>query len=223
MSERQSKKIRKANPQTEQKAPKDKGTVIFNIVLAAIVVAFVGLGGYAIGSKYIPRYLEQVEAQKQQAEQSKTVKDVMKEKDFAAVEDFKKEYGIADDVEVTEDGAALGYAAAMTAEGYAKYMDMTFEDLKAQYELGDAVTADMKWEDAINYMPSDVAVKEMFGMDFATFKTQLGLPEEITEDTLWSETVAAMEAISAQAAEEAPAEEAPVETPVEGTEEVTEE
>ena len=53
MSERQA-KLRRKNQDTKEVAKKkSKSDVVFNIVIVLLVVAVVGLGGWAVGTKYV--------------------------------------------------------------------------------------------------------------------------------------------------------------------------
>ena len=195
-----SKKSRKTT-NADYSAPKDKGSVLFNAIVAAVIVF--GLGCYAVGAKYIPRYQEQLAQQKQQEEQSKTVSDVMKEKSLT-LDEFKTEYGIPADTEVTEDQTAMSLTGSMTMEGYAKYEDMTLEELREKYGLPEDLAADTPWQDAVNSMPVGIAAQEMFGMDFETFKAQMPGADSITEDMTWGDASTIIEAAyAAQQAQQA--------------------
>ena len=187
-----SKKSRKTT-NADYSAPKDKGSVLFNAIVAAVIVAVFGLGCYAVGAKYIPRYQEQRAQQKQQEEQSKTVSDVMKEKSLT-LDEFKTEYGIPADTEVTEDQTAMSLTGSMTMEGYAKYEDMTLEELREKYGLSEDLAADTPWQEAVKSMPVGIAAQEMFGMDFETFKSQMPGADSITEDMTWGDANKIIEA-----------------------------
>ena len=182
---------------TDYSAPKDKGSVLFNAIVAAVIVAVFGLGCYAVGAKYIPRYQQQREQQKLQEEQSKTVSDVMKEKSLT-LDEFKTEYGIPAETEVTEDQTASSLTGSMTMEGYAKYEDMTLDELREKYGLPEDLSADTPWQDAVNSMPVGIAAQEMFGMDFETFQAQMPGASGITEDMTWGDASKIIEDAYAQ-------------------------
>ncbi len=193
MSERQAKKNRKTVDQTPVKGPKNKASILMNVIIWVVVVAVLGLGVYAVGSKYIAKYQEQ----KAQEVQTITVADVMAEEGIT-LEEFKTEYGLEADEEVTEESDMNMVASKFTLTNYAKYTGVTIEELRAQYGLGDNVADTTIWADAMPYMTTGVVAQNFFNVDFETLKTQLGFPEEITEDTLWSETDAIMSALYAE-------------------------
>ncbi len=155
---------------------------LFNAIIGIIIAAVLGLGIYAVASKYIANHPKQ--------EKSQTVADFIKDKKLT-LDEFKTEYGLTDS-EIKEDDDMNTVSAGMTLENYAKYTDSSLEELKEKYKLGDDAAADTKWQDAIYLMPTGVVSENFFGMDFDTFKSQAGLPDTITADTKWSETNSVM-------------------------------
>jgi len=205
MSERQAKRNKKiAETVGEVKVKKNKSSVLFNVIVTLLVLAVLGLAVYAVGTKYADKFA----AQKAQeaATETTTVADFIAEKGIS-FDEFKTEYGIEDAEDVTEETDMNYVAGKLSLENYAKYSDMTLEDLKAQYGLGEDVAADTTWADAINFMTTGVVAQQMYGVDYETFKTSMGLPEEINENTPWSETVEIMNALMEQQQAEAAAEE----------------
>ena len=108
----------------------------------------------------------------------------------------------------------------------AKLEDMTLEDFISSNGLpADKVTGDMTLEAANALIPIKTVI-ESSGMDFATFKAQYGLGDDVTEDTPWvdvQDTVMAVDQANQEAAAAAAeAETAATEETAEGTEESAE-
>lgn len=187
MSEKQAKKKRAAAEQPVAKA-KDKSSVLANVIIVLVILAVLGLGAYAVGSKYMNNSSSETADNTQNSE---TVADYIAKNDMT-FDDFKAEYGLADNADITEDTIAEAAASSMTLDNYAKYSGTTLEELKAQYGLGDDVPDTTLWQDAMMYMTTGVVANQIVGVDFDTLKAQMGLPDSITEDTLWSETRSVM-------------------------------
>lgn len=195
MGERQVKKNRKNQNDMMPKRKASKTEVITNIVIAVVIVGVLGLGVYAVGS----RYMENHPADSVVSEQSQTIGDYIAEKGIT-LDEFKTEYGVSEGI--TESTAVEEVVAGFTLENYAKYLDITLDELKSQYGLGDDVPNTIVWQDAIAYMRTEAVAQNFGNTDFETFKAQMGLPDDITADTPWSETEAVISEMSQQSAEE---------------------
>ena len=216
MSERQARKERKGVSEAQvQKKPVDKVMLSINIILTVVVVAVLGLGAYAVAptfkAKIEQRQAEKAAAQEQaqaQAEAQKTVADYIAEKGIT-FDDFKAEYGLTENQDVTEETPVEALSWQFSIENYAKYNEKTVEELKAENGLGDDVDNTITWNDATNLMTVATVAEKLSGMDFETFKTSMGLPEDITAESKWGDVVAIMQAqqeAAAQAQTEATAE-----------------
>lgn len=188
MSERQAKREKKSVSEVKIKAPADKLTIFINVIVAIVILAVLGLGVYAVGSKYKEMH---------PSAKTTTVADFIADKGIT-FEEFKSEYGLEGDEEVTEKSDMNAVSAKFTLENYAKYTDTTLEELKAQYGLGDDVPNETTWQDAFSFMPVGIVAQNMFGTDFETLKTQMGLPETVTAETPWSEVQTIMSELSQQ-------------------------
>lgn len=195
MGERQVKKSRKNHEEVKPKHTAGKADVITNAVIAVVIAGVLGLGVYAVGSKYIERHASDNAAQT--AQNQPTVADYIAEKGMT-FDEFKSEYGITDE-SVTESSLINEVTANLTLDNYAKYSDMTLDELKSKYGLGNDVPESTLWQDAIGYMTTGTVAQNFGGTDFETFKTQMGLPDTITEATPWSETEAVLTQMSQQA------------------------
>ena len=184
MSEKQARIKRKNEPQQEIKKPKK--SIWGNVIIVVVIIAFLGLAGYALKDN-----IKSILPEK--PEKEKTVEDIAKEKSLS-VEDFIKEYGL-ENAEVTEKTTESELMGKFTVEGYAKYLDQTAEELKAAYGI-EAVEDNMLWQDAMQYMPMLNYAQNM-GMTFDEFKEQANLPDEITEKTTLKEAEEIMASISA--------------------------
>ena len=193
MSERQVKKDKKNIGEIKIKRPVDKTTVLINVIVTIVILVVLGLGVYAVGSKYMENHAADTQSEQAQT----TVADFIAEKGIT-LDEFKTEYGLEGDEDVTEESNMSAVSGKFTLENYAKYTDTTLEDLKAQYGLGDDVPNTTTWQDAISYMTTGVVAQNFFGMDFETFKTQMGLPDTVTAETPWSDAQNVLNEISQQ-------------------------
>ncbi len=180
MSERQARIKRKNEPQQEVK--KKKSSITGNVIITIIVIAFLGLGLYAIKDK-LPK----------PAPKPVTVSKLAKEQDMS-VEDFLKEYGLDGDETVTADTLQEDFEGKLTVANYAKYIGKTVADLLSENGIAEGVDETMLWTDAQQYeMISHFLQKQNEelgeGEEPATFEDYLngiGVPEDlwqfITED-----------------------------------------
>lgn len=166
MSEKQAKKQRKEQPSEQAKKTTDKSLVIFNTIIAVIIVAVLALGGYAVIGNYIANKPE---------EPISTVEDYAKKNDMT-VDEFLAKYGL-ENSEITAETDIGTACSEMTMENFAEYSESTVDEIKATYGLTDDVTADMTWKDAQGYVPVGTAV-EMSGMTYEDYISGFGLTEE---------------------------------------------
>lgn len=191
MSERQARLNRKSKP---EQPPEKKGSVLANIIITVVILAFLGLGGYATKDKIkalLPEKPEKVP----------TVSDMAKERDMS-VEEFLAEYGLSD--KITKDSTEQDLLGEFTVANYAKYQDKTTEDLLGEYGI-EGASGEMLWQDAFNLIPMS-KYAEMMGTTFEDLKTQSSLPDSVTETTTLAEVQKIMAEQPGEAAEE-PAEE----------------
>jgi len=134
MSERQARIKRKNEPQQEVK--KKKGSIAGNVIITIIVIAFLGLGLYAIKDK-LPK----------PAPKPTTVSKLAKGMDMS-VEDFLKEYGLDGDETVTADTLQEDFEGKLTVANYAKYIGKTVADLLSENGIVDGIDETMLWTDA---------------------------------------------------------------------------
>lgn len=189
MSERQARQKRKNEPQNEIR--KQKGSSLFSWITAIVIIAFLGLGGYALKDNIKALLPEK-------PEKETTVSNISKDREMT-VDEFLEEYGLTD-AEITKDSTESEVMEKLTVKNYAKYTDKTVEELLEEYEITNA-DEDMLWQDAYLLMPMS-KYAESLGMTFEDFKAQAGLSDKITEKT----TLGEAEEIMSQIQEENTAE-----------------
>lgn len=117
-----------------------------------------------------------------------TVKEYAESKNMS-VKEFKEEYGLTDESYITENSSVQESLLYMSLDNYAKFCEMTVEDLKQRCRLGDDVDNSTKWIDAVQLMPTSAIAEIYFNLEFDEFKERMQLPDNITSDTPWHETL----------------------------------
>ena len=179
-----------------------------NLVIAVVLIAVIGLAGYAIYDKMSANLNEKAIAS---GEKEATV-EYLAEQASMSVEDYLAQYGLSD---ISKKATQTEMTDAMTVDNYITYSGTTAEDLKTQYNLDEAPAGDANWGD----IRKAFTVKNMVGDEesFKQFKEVYKLDDSITMDTLWTDAEAKIEESikkmqeEAANATEAPATEAPVE------------
>lgn len=194
-----------------------------NVVIAVVLIAVIGLAGYAIYDKMSANLNEKAIAS---GEKEATV-EYLAEQASMSVEDYLAQYGLSG---ISKKATQTEMTDAMTVDNYITYSGTTAEDLKTQYNFDEAPAGDAIWGD----IRKALTVKNMVGDEesFKQFKEVYQLDESITMDTLWTDAEAKIEesikkmqeeaanATEAPATEEAAeAEEAAAEGEAEATEE----
>lgn len=187
MSERQARLKRKNEPQTEEAKKRSKGSVWMNVVITVVVIAFLGLAGYALKDN-IKAILPE------KPEKETTVADLAKNRDIS-VEEFLSEYGLEGE-ELTADSTESEVMSKLTVENYAKYTEQSVEELLSSYGI-EGVDNDMLWQEAYQYIPMGNYAETM-GTTFEELKKQAGLPDEITEKTTLKEAEEIMQSLQAE-------------------------
>ena len=210
MSEKQARIKRKNEPQSEEK--KQKGSIWGNVIVAVIVIAFLGLGYYAIKDKLPKPPAKPV-----------TVAKLAKEKGMS-VDELIAEYGL-DASQVNKDTTREDFENMLSVANYAKYNGKTTEEWLEEngIKLTDENSTDgkfdetMLWTEAMQYETMGHLVKrqnEESGEEktFEEFMSESGIPEElltvITEETTLKDAQAILsELAEAQQQEETAAQE----------------
>lgn len=160
------------------KPPKDKSEIISNVIIGCIIAAFLGLGGYAVGSKIVnDRQSDSINS-----EQSvETLKTAAEAKDMS-VSDYLSEYGLPNDLADTTPMTDV--YSQMTLENLAKVNDKTVDEFRSENFVPDTVDNTEVWEDVIPKLPFKAVVGEE---QVAQFKSVYGLDDSITAETPWGE------------------------------------
>ena len=141
MSERQA-KLRRKNQDTKEVAKKkSKSDVVFNIVIVLLVVAVVGLGGWAVGTKYV-QDAQMASTQTEGEEQAPVTIKQYAEAMGITTGQFMTEFGLDNNENInpeTQMNDAIGY---MTLENYAKLTGSTLEDAIKNFGLDAGVKGD---------------------------------------------------------------------------------
>ena len=168
MSEKQA-KLKRKNEQAEEMPKKKKGSALINCITTLLILAFLGLAGYALKDN-IKAILPE------RPEKESTIADLAKEKEMT-VDEFIEEFGLTDVNKNTTESEMMD---KITVSGYAKYNGQTVDELLTDYAIKEADET-MLWQDAYKLVPMSRYAESM-GMTFEELKEQLGLPDEITEE-----------------------------------------
>lgn len=158
MSERQA-KLKRKNEVSEVKKTKKrtKGEIITNVIIVAAVVAVLGLGGWAIASKYMvndTQNNQQNEQTTDDASQQQTVPTVGEYAETLGMsaEDFMKEYGLEGNDAVTVDTDMETASQQMTFANYAKMSGTDTAGMRESMGLDNSVTDDMPMSEVYQIM-----------------------------------------------------------------------
>lgn len=163
------------------KTPKDKSEIISNVIIGCIIAAFLGLGGYAVGSKIV-NDRKNAPADDVQSEQTvETLKTAAEAKNMS-VSDYLAEYGLPSDLSDTTPMTDI--YSQMTLENLAKVNDKTVDEFRSENFVPDDISNDTAWEDVIPKLPFKAVVGEE---QIAQFKSVYGLDDSITAETPWGE------------------------------------
>ena len=171
---------------TNYKPPKDKGDIMLNIIIAAVIVAAVAAGTVAV----YPKISESVRnSSGTSAASLETAGDAAKDKGMK-FKKFIETYGLGDDI--TKDTSISDTIGAMTLEKVALYNDADLSEFRANNYVPESVSDDTKWSDVIPQLPFKAVVGSE---DTANQIISIyGLEDKLTLDTPWSEAEAIMNA-----------------------------
>ena len=176
MSERQARIKRKNEPQQEV-TKKRKGSIAGNVIITIIIIAFLGLGYYAIKDK-LPK-----------PDPKPVTVETLAEDKGMSVEDFIKEYGLGEDV--TKDTSEDEFLSKLTVENYAKYKGQTVEELLEENGIKGEIDPAISWTEAKQYETIGHYLQQQSdengeAKSLEAFLSESGVPEDlwqfITED-----------------------------------------
>lgn len=191
MSESRAKKQRKEQAPQVVTKKKDKGGILFNIVVTLVIVAVAAVGGWEAYKKIQENAATNTtETITQEDVQPQTVATVAQEEELS-VEDFLAKVGLADSG-LTAESTAEELMAKMTIENFAKFEDKDVEEFKTMYGI-EALSNDTLWTEAQMKVTMGKMAENQYGLSFEEFATQAQLPPEITAETTQEEAIAIMQ------------------------------
>lgn len=186
MNQKKSKRERKQQTGNTVVVPKDKTNVVTNVVIGCVIAAFLGLGGYAVGTK-IAEDRANAPAE-EDAFQIETINEAAANEGIS-ISEYLEKYGLPEDLSGSTS-VAEAYEL-MTIENMAKVSGLTVEEFRASNFIPESITNDTKWGEAVPELPFKAIVGEE---QVAQFKSIYGLGDDITADTKWKEVEPVLEA-----------------------------
>ena len=192
------------------KQSKGSADITVNVIIAVVLIAVIGLAGYAIYDKMSAKINNRAI---ENGEKEATV-EYLAEKQNMTVEDYLAQYGLSG---ISGKATQEEMTDKMTVDNYVSFAGTSIEDLKTQYNLAEAPSGDAVWGD----VRKSFTVKNMVGDSedsLKQFKEIYKLDDSITLDTLWTEVEPKVEESIKKMQEEAanataaPSTEAPAET-----------
>lgn len=180
MNQKQSKKERKNKTQDFTKMPKDKASITSNIIIGVIIAAFLGLGGYAVGTKYMENKAN-APAENAEQTQAQTVKTAAESEGITTAEYLEK-YGL--DSSLSEDTSITDAYSMMTVENMAKANGKDTDTFRQENFVPEEITNDTPWGEVVPELPFKALVGEE---QVEQFKSVYGLGDDITADTKWKD------------------------------------
>ncbi len=137
MSERQAKTKRKNEIKQTPKKKKNALDIISNIIIVVLILTVLGIGGWAVYSKF------------SQMPKEGTTEDITTptisesaEEEGLSVEEFLAKYGVSDSEGLTPDTEITEMMPLMTLENYAKFSGVEIETIKQGMGLSEEYTND---------------------------------------------------------------------------------
>lgn len=165
MSERQAKLKRKnESGEVTAKRKKTKGEIITNVIIVAAVIAVLGLGSWAVASKYIVKDNSN-QQDTQVTDDNASQQTIPTVGEYAenlgmSTEDFMKEYGVEGNDAVTADTDMETASQQMTLANYAKMSGTDAAGLRESFGLDDTVSDDTLMSEVNQIMAEKEASEE---------------------------------------------------------------
>lgn len=196
MNQKQSKKEHKELLNNTVKAPVAKTAFTSNLVIAVVIAAFLGLGGYAVGSKIAKDKAnapaDDTDTAQTEQQQTQTLKSTAEAAGMTTKEYLEK-YGL--DSSISDDTAISQVYSKMTVANLAAANDKDVDTFRQENFVPDSISNDTVWENVIPELPFKAVVGEE---QVAQIKSFYGLDDSITADTKWSEVEPILNAKSAE-------------------------
>ena len=162
-------------------AHKSRGSadVMMNTITAVVLIAVVGLAGYAVYDKMSAKINNKAI---ESGEKEATV-EYLANQAGQSVDDYLAQYGLSG---ISKKATQEEMTDQMTVDNYVSFAGTTIDDLKTQYHLSEAPAGDSNWGD----LRKTFTVKNMIGDsedELKQFKEIYKLDDSITLDTPWIE------------------------------------
>lgn len=162
-------------------AHKSRGSadVTMNTIIAVVLIAVVGLAGYAVYDKMSAKINNKAI---ESGEKEATV-EYLANQAGQSVDDYLAQYGLSG---ISKKATQEEMTDQMTVDNYVSFAGTTIDDLKTQYHLSEAPAGDSNWGD----LRKTFTVKNMIGDsedELKQFKEIYKLDDSITLDTPWTE------------------------------------
>lgn len=137
MSERQAKLKRKNEIKETPKKKKSAMDIIFNIIIVVLILAVLGIGSWAVYSKYS----QMPAGDTTENAQTPTVAEYAQTEGIA-VDEFLAQYGLGEVSEITADSQITDIIPHMTLANYAAFSGTDVAEMKESMGLGEEYADD---------------------------------------------------------------------------------
>lgn len=132
MSERQAKLKRKNEVVNAPEKKKSALDIVSNIIIVVLILAVLGIGGWAVYSKYGQKPSNQVTDPPTITEYAQT--------EGMSVEDFLAKYGLSEVTEINGDTSIAEAMSYMSLSNYATFVGTDVSVIKESLKLGEEIT-----------------------------------------------------------------------------------
>ena len=179
MSERKAKKIRKEQVVEPVAKKKEKKNILFNVVSVVVIIAFLGLGAFAVVSEM--DFGENTTTSTNENVDIQTLGDYA-ESIGISYEEMAEQYGLLEDT-FNKDMLVNDAVNLFTIEHMARMNNQQLDAFKEEW----GIPADVKTDVASKDLDTEIMMKLNGYEDTLEDLREYGLSENITEKTPWGE------------------------------------
>lgn len=179
MSERKAKKIRKEQVVEPVAKKKEKKNILFNVVSVVVIIAFLGLGAFAVVSEM--DFGENTTTSTNENVDIQTLGDYA-ESIGISYEEMAEQYGLLEDT-FNKDMLVNDAVNLFTIEHMARMNNQELDAFKEEW----GIPADVKTDVASKDLDTEIMMKLNGYEDTLEDLREYGLSENITEKTPWGE------------------------------------
>lgn len=179
MSERKAKKIRKEQVVEPVAKKKEKKNILFNVVSVVVIIAFLGLGAFAVVSEM--DFGENITTSTNENVDIQTLGDYA-ESIGISYEEMAEQYGLLEDT-FNKDMLVNDAVNLFTIEHMARMNNQQLDAFKEEW----GIPADVKTDVASKDLDTEIMMKLNGYEDTLEDLREYGLSENITEKTPWGE------------------------------------